>query len=253
MHYLRFVATRLVIIRFLFGMGEAGAYPNITRALHNWFPVKERGIAQGSIWFFSRLMGGLTPLIWMLLVVRWEMPWRLAFAGFGVLGASWCVAFALWFRNRPEEHPAVNEAERELIRAGAPHDADRAHAGVPWGKVFRSPTLWCLCLMYACTSYGWYFNLNYLPAYLEEQHGVLRNDTLGSLFKGGPLILGAAGCLLGGWGTDFLLRRTGTRRLESAVVGRRRPGSVRAVLPVLHHRSQRLDLHAVAVVGRLPQ
>jgi len=209
----------LAIIRFLFGMGEAGAYPNITRALHNWFPVKERGIAQGSIWFFSRLMGGLTPLIWMLLVEFWKMPWRLAFVGFGILGVSWCVAFALWFRNRPEQHPSVNEAERELIRAGAPHDADQAHIGVPWGKVFSSPTLWSLCLMYACTSYGWYFSLTYLPAYLAEQHGVRADDTLGSLLKGGPLILGAAGCLLGGWGTDFMLRRTGNRTWSRRLFG----------------------------------
>ena len=67
-----------------------------------------------------------------------------------------------------------------------------------------------LCLMYVCTSYGWYFNIIYLPAYLEEQHGVRPNDTLGSLFKGGPLILGAAGCLLGGWRTDFILAAPAT-------------------------------------------
>jgi MFS family permease len=201
----------LAVIRFLFGMGEAGAYPNITRALHNWFPLKERGFAQGWIWLCSRLMGGLTPLVWMVIVERCQLSWRLAFAGFGILGVLWCVAFALWFRNRPEEHPSANDAERALIRAGAPHDADQAHAGVPWGKVVRSRTLWALCLMYACTSYGWYFSLFYLPAYLEEQHGVLRDDTLGSLYKGGPLILGAAGCLLGGWGTDTLLRRSGSR------------------------------------------
>ena len=164
-------------------------------------------------------MGGLTPLIWMLLVERWQLPWRFAFAGFGVLGVSWCVAFALWFRNRPEQHPSVNDAERALIRAGAAHDADQAHAGVPWGKVFSSPTLWALCLMYACTSYGWYFSLNYLPAYLEEQHGVRSNDTLGSLYKGGPLILGSVGCLLGGWGTDFMLRRTGNRTWSRRLFG----------------------------------
>ena len=60
--------TGLIVIRFLFGMGEAGAYPNITRALHNWFPFQERGAAQGAVWFSGRLMGGLTPLILGLLI-----------------------------------------------------------------------------------------------------------------------------------------------------------------------------------------
>ena len=55
----------LIAVRFLFGIGEAGAYPNVTRALHNWFPVGERGFAQGAVWMCGRLMGGLTPLVWM--------------------------------------------------------------------------------------------------------------------------------------------------------------------------------------------
>lgn len=58
----------LVIVRFLFGVGEAGAFPNITRALHNWFPVNERGFAQGCVWMSGRLMGGLTPFVWLLCV-----------------------------------------------------------------------------------------------------------------------------------------------------------------------------------------
>ena len=66
-------------IRFLFGVGEAGAYPNITRALHNWFPATERGFTQGSVWMSGRLMGGLTPLIWTLLVVCAALSWRGAF------------------------------------------------------------------------------------------------------------------------------------------------------------------------------
>ena len=58
----------LIVVRFLFGAGQAGAYPNITRALHNWFPPHERGLAQGAVWMCGRLMGGLTPLVWMVLI-----------------------------------------------------------------------------------------------------------------------------------------------------------------------------------------
>jgi MFS transporter, ACS family, glucarate transporter len=209
----------LVAIRFLFGVGEAGAFPNITRALHNWLPITERGFGQGAVWMCGRLMGGLTPLIWTLLVVRCGVPWYGAFWLFGGLGAAWCVAFALWFRNRPEQKPGVNEAERQLIQAGAGAETEQAHASVPWGRLLRSRTLWMLCLMYFCMSYGWYFNLNYLPNYLQEQHGVNPGDLLGALFQGGPLIFGAAGCIIGGFLTDRYIRRTGDRRWGRRIFG----------------------------------
>ncbi|MFZ4647076.1 MAG: MFS transporter, partial [Gemmataceae bacterium] len=84
----------LVTVRFLFGIGEAGAYPNITRALHNWLPVTERGSAQGLLWTTARLMGGITPLIWLICVDGLGIPWRYVFVGFGLLGVFWCLIFA---------------------------------------------------------------------------------------------------------------------------------------------------------------
>src|SRR5207237_10798027 len=134
--------TTLVVIRFLFGIGEAGAFPNITRALHNWFPVTERGMAQGYVWMSGRLMGGLTPLIWLLLVVNLQLSWRAAFVLFGLAGLTWCAAFAIRFRNRPEEKPSVNEAELALIQAGTRGATEQAHAHVPWGELLRSWNLW---------------------------------------------------------------------------------------------------------------
>ena len=73
--------------------------------------------------------------------------------------------------------------------------------------------------MYFCMSYGWYFNLNYLPAYLEQQFSVDKGDWLGSLYKGGPLIFGAFGCLIGGFLTDAYIRRTGDRRWGRRLLG----------------------------------
>src|SRR5262245_2962883 len=209
----------MVVVRFLFGMGEAGAYPNITRALHNWFPLAQRGMAQGAVWMSGRLMGGLTPLVWVFLVERPGLSWRTAFWIFGAIGVVWCVAFSTWFRNRPEEKPEVNEAERELIREGTAGSTEAAHAGVPWGRLVRSKNLWALCLMYFCMAYGWYFNITYLPRYLEKQHGVQRSDPIGAIYKGGPLILGAAGCILGGYMTDGYIRRTGNRKWGRRVFG----------------------------------
>jgi MFS family permease len=209
----------LVAIRFLFGMGEAGAYPNITRALHNWFPFPERGTAQGTVWMAGRLMGGLSPMLWLVLVIWLGLSWRAAFWIFGGLGVAWCVLFAFWFRNRPEEKLEVNAAELALIRAGHA-DQEAAHKHVPWGRLLTSGNLWLLCLMYFCASFGWYFNITYLPDFIDQRLG--EKDTfLGAVYKGGPLWVGAIACIFGGWLTDRFIRLTGDRKW-----GRRRFGLI---------------------------
>ncbi len=214
--------TVLVVIRFLFGMGEAGAYPNITRALHNWFPYHERGFTQGMVWMSGRLMGGLTPLIWGLLVAGTSfstplLNWRGAFWLFGAIGLAWCVLFAIWFRNTPGEKRTVNKAELQLIQGHQAAHAD--HSGVPWRKILSSGNLWVLCLMYFCAAYGWYFNITYLHSFLEQQYGVDSKSLIGAVYKGGPLWLGAVGCLAGGYFTDWFIRRTGNQRLGRRLLG----------------------------------
>jgi ACS family glucarate transporter-like MFS transporter len=210
----------LAVIRFLFGVGEAGAYPNITRALHNWFPFRERGLAQGTVWMAGRLMGGLTPLAWWLIVDHFHLTWRAAFWLFGVLGVTWCVLFARWFCNRPEQMAAVNQAERQLIYAGRT-DTKAAHADVPWLKLLVNPNLWALCLMYFCGAYAWYFNITYLPSFLDNHYAgeIDTKSWVLSLLKGGPLAMGAAACLVGGWLTDVFIRRTGNRKWGRRLFG----------------------------------
>lgn len=212
--------TTLIVSRFLFGMGEAGAFPNITRSLYNWFPYAERATAQGVVWTCSRLMGGLTPIIYLLLVDKEALglDWRGTFFGFAAVGVVWCVVFARLFRDRPEQHPGVNAAELALIR-GDGVTAEPAHSGVPWGRMVRSPNLWALCGMYFCLNYGWYFNMYFLPDFLK---GRLIVATPGAdptfsaklfamLVAGSPLLLGMAGCMLGGRLSDWHVRTTGDR------------------------------------------
>ncbi len=229
----------LVVVRFLFGMGEAGSYPNLTRALHNWFPFRERGLAQGTMWMSGRLMGGLTPMVWALLVTgiayestklatgevlvtSWVVPplvhWRVSFVIFAGIGVVWCILFARWFRDRPEQKPSVNAAELALIRSSA-SESQASHARVPWSKIIRSRNLWYLCIMYFCQAYGWYFYITYLPKFLEGRYGVEKTDPLGAVYKGGPLWLGAVGCLLGGFLTDWFIRRTGNRKVGRRLFG----------------------------------
>lgn len=199
----------LNIVRFLFGMGEAGAFPNVARALQNWFPPHARARAQGFVWMSARLSGGLTPLVWTLLVAGTSvtgslLTWREAFVFFGLLGVIWSLVFAWKFRNRPDEHPHTNAAERELIAAG--REPPTSPHRVPWLAILFGRNLFCLYVMYFCITYGWYFNMTYLPACLENRYGVEPTDVFGAIMKGGPLWLGAIGCLIGGYVTDGLLR-----------------------------------------------
>src|SRR5437773_8474297 len=90
----------LVLVRFLFGAGEAGAYPNIARALRNWFPYRRRGLAQGLLWMFGRWGGAFAPLLIGGFTVLFG--WRGAFVTFGVLGICWVAAFAFFFRDHPD-------------------------------------------------------------------------------------------------------------------------------------------------------
>jgi MFS family permease len=212
----------LVALRFLFGAGEAGAFPNITRALHNWFPPHQAATAQGWVWMSGRLAGGLTPLAWTVLVAgtAWTpalLGWRGAFALFGAFGLLWCVGFAAWFRNRPEEHPRVNAAELAVIGPGRDTAATRGAA--PWGALLRSGNLWLLCAMYFCMNYGWYFNITYLPSYLRQRYDLAPRSLLGALYQGGPLWMGAIGCLAGGVLVDWLIRRSGNRQKARRLLG----------------------------------
>ena len=99
--------------------GRGGAFPNISRASYNWFPATQRGFAKGAVWMAARFMGGLTPVIWVLLTVLLGLSWRQALWLFAGGRRRVVLVFWLWFRNRRHEHPGANEAERAAHRRRA--------------------------------------------------------------------------------------------------------------------------------------
>jgi len=213
----------LVLIQFLFGMGEAGAFPNISKSLYQWFPATERAFVQGTVWFSSRLMGGLTPFVWILLTVGLGLDWRLAIGLFALLGVIWAAVFFIWYRNKPEEDPSCNEAECELIRVGKANSSC-GHESVPWKQLFSQKNLWFLCGMYFCQNFGWYFLMYFLPTYMKQVFGIQAGSTLGSqlsaaLLTGTPFLLGGIACILGGVLSDRYIRRTGNRAMGRKLYG----------------------------------
>jgi MFS transporter, ACS family, glucarate transporter len=183
-------ATSLIVIRALFGAGEAGAFPNLTRVFTTWLPVKERERAQATLWLATRVSGAFTPVLVATLIAA--LDWRRTFEIFGVIGLVWAVAFYWWYRDQPSEHPSVNAAELALLPP--PGDVAIAHGGVPWRTIFSSPHVWLLSIQYMCLAYGWWFYINWLPTYLRTARGT--TVTMGALLAGLPLLLGGVGCLV---------------------------------------------------------
>lgn len=149
--------------RFLFGAGEAGCFPNLTRAFSSWLPKNERTRVQALMWMGARWGGAFTPLL--VVVVMYFVNWKTAFQLFALLGVAWAIVFWLWFRDRPRDHKSVNAAELALLKD---NEAEQhSHGGMPWGKLVSSPAMWLLWGQYFCLSYGWYFFVTWLPDYLN--------------------------------------------------------------------------------------
>jgi len=203
-------APSLIATRALFGAGEAGAFPNLTRVLTIWLPVKERERAQALVWLATRISGAFTPILVALLISA--ISWRRTFELFGVIGVIWAILFYRWYRDTPSEHPSVNEAELALLPPAK--DTAIAHGGVPWGVIFSNRNVWLLSIQYMCLAYGWWFYINWLPTYLRTARGASFN--MGALLSGLPLLLGGAGCLV----SAFLVPRL-TRRYGSVSMARR--------------------------------
>jgi ACS family glucarate transporter-like MFS transporter len=201
-----FSFSSLVVIRFLFGAGEAGALPNAARTFSRWFPRQERGTAQGIFFMSMHLAGGLTPLLVTALLAYFS--WRSLFALFGSLGFVWAVAWYRWFRDAPAEHPGVGAAERDLIESGLGADTGFALEATEWKRLLWNRTVVCLCLMYFTQAFGGAFYVTWLPTYLATRG--LTGMTAGIL-AGLPLILSSAADLLGGVATDRAVRRFGLR------------------------------------------
>lgn len=206
----------LLFVRFAFGAGEAGAYPNAARVIKRWFPPTERARVQGLLTGFSQVGAVLSPLLAQV-IIR-EFGWRWAFVVFGLVGAVWVAVFWTWFRDDPADHSAVGPQELEIIRAGAEPAAlakPDTHE-FPWDKLgHRNP--WLLGYIISAASFVAYLYNTWYSKYLQSARG-FDGDSASYAFA---LLQGtsAAGIFAGGWIGDRINRHPGR-----AVTWRRRLG-----------------------------
>jgi sugar phosphate permease len=207
-------STSLIVCRFLFGMGEAGAFPIATRSLSRWMLPSERGFAQGITHAGSRLGGALTPVLVVYLISHFG--WRVPFVVFALLGLIWAAIWFWFYRDTPAEHRLVNEAERELITTSLGQRSAVGKPAVPWGQILRHPQMWLLTVMYAFYGYNIGIYLSWFPKYLSDAHDVSLK-TMG-VYASLPLLAGVAGDVAGGWISDLICKGTGNLRLARRVV-----------------------------------
>jgi MFS transporter, ACS family, glucarate transporter len=182
----------LLVIRFLFGTGEAGCFPNLTRMLSAWLPVGERVKAQALMWAFGRWGGALAPPIALLAIT--QLGWRWGFAALSLLGLAWVAVFLPWFKNDPADHKGVNAEELKLLEGSRElvlHDH-----GMPWYRLLLQRDIAFLGLQYFGFSYTWYFYVTWLPTWLQRVHGLTKVETAGYAML--PLALGGVGSIVSG-------------------------------------------------------
>lgn len=179
----------LFVVRFLFGAGEAGAYPNTAIAIKKWFAPIERGRAQSFIWMASRIGGAIAPFIVVPLQI--QFGWRITFYFLGVIGLLWVV---LWWLLYPAKAEATVQTPQEEV-------------GRPWQSNLYHRNFWLLLLMYYCYASGVFFFISWLPKYLQSGRGIAENDLAYSAAL--PFLMAAFGCWLGGFTSDWLVKKIG--------------------------------------------
>ena len=192
----------LLVTRFLFGAGEAGAYPNASIAIARWFPVPERSRALGVMLMAGQVGGALAPLLVVPIQARYG--WRASFYLFGLLGVVWAWVWYRWFRDSPLEKSGVSQEELAETR----HLSVAGHHKLPWALAFRTRNFGLMLGVALSYMYGLYFFQAWFHTYLVKARGFTEGDLLLSSL---PFFLAAGANFAGGLVSNALVNKIGLR------------------------------------------
>jgi sugar phosphate permease len=195
----------LFMLRLGCGLFEAGAYPLAAGIVKTWMPASVRGLASGCVAVGGRLGGAVAPPLTIALASGSD-GWRTSFFVYGLIGMLGAIPFAVWYRNRPSEHPAVNDAEARLIGEPTTHSRPLAP---PITTFLKSRALWLNSLLQFLSNFAWVFIITLFPAYLKDVFET--QESTRARYQSYPLYAGIVGMLLGGWLSDVCVRRFGLR------------------------------------------
>jgi len=190
----------LICARMLVGLGEAGTIPTSTRAMTNWVPVSQRGLAQGFTHSAARLAAAATPPI--VVAVLPASGWRGAFMILGALSLTWAVVWLFMFRDDPRKHPTITKAEIDDL---PPYSTGVKVHQVPWGKLI--PRIFPTVLVFFCHAWVLWLYLTWMPTFLQDHSHIDLKKA--ALFTGLIFLPGTLGDTVGGMLSDRLYKVTG--------------------------------------------
>ena len=196
----------MLLTRFLFGMGEAGAYPGVARVIYSWVPEGERGLIQGINFSGSRIGGACSLLLLPALIDR--LGWQGTFAALTGIGFVWAGGWYWWFRNDPATHRSVNDQELAKIdpcrKSTATEGLIRSISPLSFKQLASSPNIWLISLQYFCSNFTFYFCLTWFFPHLTATYGLKGLEA--GIYSATPLLCGAAGNWFSGWLVDRIHR-----------------------------------------------
>jgi len=208
-------AIQMLFLRFLFGVGEAGAFPGAAQAFFRWLPVEDRGLAHGINFSGSRLGAAFSLFLMPWLIIK--IGWRWTFAVNGLIGIIWATVWLIWFRDNPRDNPKVNEAELDYIERGRTSDFTAA-VKASFAEVFTSLNMVLAMIQYFASNVTFFISLTWLPNYLKSQWP---DDPKAVYFSAVPLIFAAFANWVAGTMVRQLFNKgyhVGSRRI-TAIVG----------------------------------
>ena len=193
----------LLFVRFLFGVGEAGAFPSMARAIYKWIPVQERGIVNG-----INFSGGRIGAAIALPVVAWLIEltsWRMTFVILGIIGIAWGIFWYYWFSDDPARHRSMSSDELAYIQDNVQNSSAKEKQAISFKKMFGSGSMWLIMLQYMCSNFTFFFCLTWLFPYLKMKYNL---DALeAGFYSSAPLLFGALGNWFSGWLVDFIYKK----------------------------------------------
>ena len=192
----------MLVIRFLFGVGEAGAYPSLAKVVYNWYPVKERGIVQGINFSGSRI-GAAFALPLVALIIG-KVGWRMSFLIFGAIGLVFALLWWFLFRNKPEESGAISETEKQYILETRQQSTGKVATNLRFGSIIASRNMWLAMLQYMASNFTFYFTLTWMYPYLKDRFAL--GGVEAGLYAMIPLFAGAVGNWVSGLWVDSLYK-----------------------------------------------
>jgi MFS transporter, ACS family, hexuronate transporter len=189
------------VFRFLLGAGESANWPGATKAVSEWFPKRERGLAAALFDSGSSIGGAIAPFIVLTIYYRWG--WRPAFVFPGMLGFVWLFVWRRMY-HLPEEHPRITPGELAMLRAEAAEAGEKAGRGSSWGALLKLPQTWGAIAAKALTDPVWFFITDWFPLYLVAKGISLQSGLIAVWI---PFIGADLGNFFGGAASGYLIKR----------------------------------------------